>query len=85
MNAVDASDGQALAFPARPEGRPGVLQFLRLVRENTLATYPLEAFDEDIIAGRMLWRLPSQIIGQLNSWRRINKKKPRNLQGLGLF
>ena len=31
-------------------------QFLRVVRDNTLATYPPEAFDEDIIARRLLWR-----------------------------
>jgi hypothetical protein len=30
-------------------------------------------------------QLPSQIFGQLNGWRRINKKKPRNLRGLGLL
>jgi cytochrome P450 len=43
-------------MPARPEGRLSFRQFLRLVRENTVATYPPEAFDEDIIAGRLLWR-----------------------------
>jgi cytochrome P450 len=44
------------AMPARPEGRLSFRQFLRLVGENTVATYPPEAFDEDIIAGRLLWR-----------------------------
>jgi len=44
-------------MPARPEGRLTFRQFLGLVRENTVATYPPEAFDEDIIAGRLLWRL----------------------------
>jgi cytochrome P450 len=43
-------------MPARPEGRLSFRQFLRLVRENTVATYPPEAFDEDIIEGRLLWR-----------------------------
>ena len=43
-------------MPVRPEGRLSFRQFLRLVRENTVATYPPEAFDEDIIAGRLLWR-----------------------------
>ena len=43
-------------MPARPEGRLTFRQFLGLVRENTVATYPPEAFDEDIIAGRLLWR-----------------------------
>ena len=45
-----------LAFPIRPDGPLTLRQFLRLVRDNTLATYPPEAFDEDIIAGRLLWR-----------------------------
>ena len=45
-----------LAFPLRPDGPLTFRQFLRLVRDNTLATYPPEAFDEDIIAGRLLWR-----------------------------
>src|SRR5215475_7675607 len=45
-----------LAMPVRPEGRLSFRQFLRLVRENTVAPYPAEAFDEDIIAGRLLWR-----------------------------
>jgi cytochrome P450 len=44
------------AMPHWPEGRAGFRQFLRTVRDNTLATYPPEAFDEDIIAQRLLWR-----------------------------
>jgi cytochrome P450 len=44
------------AMPHWPQGRPTLRQFLRTVRENTLATYPAEAFDEDIIAQRLLWR-----------------------------
>ena len=51
------SQSPILAMPARPEGRLTFRQFLGLVRENTVATYPPEAFDEDIIAGRLLWRL----------------------------
>jgi cytochrome P450 len=53
MNAIETP---ILAMPVRPEGRLRFRQFIRLVRENTLATYPPEAFDEDIIAGRLLWR-----------------------------
>ncbi len=45
-----------LAFPIRPDGPLTFRQFLALVRDNTLATFPPEAFDEDIIAGRLLWR-----------------------------
>jgi cytochrome P450 len=43
-------------MPHWPEGRATFRQFLRTVRDNTLATYPPEAFDEDIIAQRLLWR-----------------------------
>ena len=53
MNLIESP---ALAMPARPEGRLSFRQFLRLARENTVATYPPEAFDEDIIEGRLLWR-----------------------------
>jgi cytochrome P450 len=53
MNLVE---NPVLAMPVRPAGQPNFRQFLRLVRENTLATYRPEAFDEDIIAGRLLWR-----------------------------
>jgi cytochrome P450 len=53
MNLIETP---VLAMPVRPEGALSFRQFIRLVRENTLATYPPEAFDEDIIAGRLLWR-----------------------------
>jgi cytochrome P450 len=53
---MDLVGNPALAMPVRPAGQPSFRQFLRMVRENTLATYPPEAFDEDIIAGRLLWR-----------------------------
>src|SRR5436190_16801316 len=53
---MDRIETPPLAFPVRPDGALTFRQFLRLVRENTLATYPPEAFDEDIIAGRLLWR-----------------------------
>jgi cytochrome P450 len=49
-------DTPRLAFPLRPDGPLRFRQFLRLVRDNTLATYPPEAFDQDIITGRLLWR-----------------------------
>jgi len=53
---MDADKSRILAMPVAPRERPGFLEFLRLVRDNTLATYPPKAFDEDIIAGRLLWR-----------------------------
>jgi hypothetical protein len=56
MNEIDIVQSPALAMPSRPAGRLTLRQFLRVVRDNTLATYPPEAFDEDIIAHRLLWR-----------------------------
>jgi cytochrome P450 len=56
LTAMNLIESPALAMPARPEGRLSFRQFLRLVRENTVATYPPEAFDADIIEGRLLWR-----------------------------
>ena len=56
MNEIDIVQSPTLAMPNRPEGRLTLRQFLRVVRDNTLATYPPEAFDEDIIARRLLWR-----------------------------
>jgi hypothetical protein len=54
MNGIDMYQVPALAMPSPPEGRLTLRQCLRVVRDNTLATYPPEAFDEDIIARRLL-------------------------------
>src|SRR5208282_4499984 len=56
MSVIDTSETPILAAPRRPEGRLTFRQFLRVIRENTLATYPPEDFSEDIIARRLLWR-----------------------------
>jgi cytochrome P450 len=56
MNEPDNGQTPVLAMPCRPEGRLTLRQFLRVVRDNTLATYPPEAFDEDIMARRLQWR-----------------------------
>jgi cytochrome P450 len=56
LGAMTQTETPRLAFPVRPDGPLTFRQFLALVRENTLATFPPEAFDEDIIAGRLLWR-----------------------------
>ena len=53
---MNRTDTPRLALPIRPDGPLTLRQFLALVRDNTLATFPPEAFDEDIIAGRLLWR-----------------------------
>src|SRR5580698_8701048 len=56
MNEIDTGQSPTLAMPSRPAGRLTLRQFLRVVRDNTLATYSPEAFEEDIIARRLLWR-----------------------------
>jgi len=56
VDAMNRTDTPRLALPIRPDGPLTLRQFLALVRDNTLATFPPEAFDEDIIAGRLLWR-----------------------------
>jgi cytochrome P450 len=53
---MDADKSRILAVPVAPRERPSFREFLRLVRDNTLATYPPDAFDKDIISGRLLWR-----------------------------
>jgi cytochrome P450 len=56
VDAMNRTETPRLALPIRPDGPLTFRQFLRLVRDNTLATYRPEAFDEDVIAGRLLWR-----------------------------
>ena len=53
---MNRTETPRLALPVRPDGPLTLRQFLALVRDNTLATFPPEAFDEDIIAGRLLRR-----------------------------
>ena len=53
---MNPTESPRLALPIRPDGPLTFRRFLKLVRDNTLATYPPDAFDEDIIAGRLLWR-----------------------------
>jgi len=45
MNEIESGQTPVLAMPSRPEGRLTFWQFLRVVRDNTLATYPPEAFE----------------------------------------
>jgi cytochrome P450 len=53
---MDADQSPVLAMPDRPRERPGFREFLRLVRDNTLAAYPPDAADADFVARRLLWR-----------------------------
>jgi cytochrome P450 len=74
---IDTSDTPALAVPRRPEGRITFWQFLRIVRENLLAIYPEEAFAEDIIAHRLLWRR-TYIFNEPSAVRRVLLDNPQN-------
>src|SRR5579863_4517505 len=56
MSVIDSSEVPALALPRRPEGRLSFRQFLRVIRDNTLASFPPEDFDADILVRRLLWR-----------------------------
>jgi cytochrome P450 len=56
MSVIDTGEIPTLAAPQRPQGRLTFRQFLRVVRENTLATYRPEDAGEDFIARRLLWR-----------------------------
>ena len=56
MSVIDSGEFPVLAVPRRPEGPLGFRQFLRVIRDNALATHNPEDFNEDIIAQRLLWR-----------------------------
>jgi cytochrome P450 len=56
MAVIESSESPILALPPRPEGRMGVRQFLRAIRENALATHKAENFSADIVTNRILWR-----------------------------
>ncbi len=45
-----------LAAPRMPQGRPSLLEFLRVLRDNSLATYGSEAYTADILERRLFWR-----------------------------
>jgi cytochrome P450 len=56
MTVIESSEFPVLAQPRRPEGRMGIRQFLRAIRENALATHKSENFSADIVTNRILWR-----------------------------
>jgi len=56
MSVIDNTEAPILAAPRRLEGRLTLRQFLRVIREDTLATYYPEDFTADILARRLLWR-----------------------------
>jgi cytochrome P450 len=56
MSVIDSSEVPTLAAPRLPQGRLGFREFLRVIRDNTLASFPPEDFDADILVRRLLWR-----------------------------
>src|SRR5271170_5639138 len=56
MSVIDRSEAPVLAAPRLPQGRLIFRQFLRVLRDNTLASFPPEDFDADILVRRLLWR-----------------------------
>jgi cytochrome P450 len=45
-----------LAMPRTPERRLGLWQFLRVLRDNAIATFPREAYTEEILVRQFFWR-----------------------------
>jgi cytochrome P450 len=58
MTAIDQdmSPPPALALPRVPERPLSLLQFLRVLRDNVLATYGAEDYTADIVERRLLWK-----------------------------
>jgi cytochrome P450 len=56
MSAVEQDAVPALAMPRVPQGQLGLFEFLRVLRDNSLATYRPEAYAADVVERRLLWR-----------------------------
>jgi len=56
MAILDESSAPPLAAPRPPQERMGLLQFLRTVRDSSIATFPAEAYEQDILPRKLLWR-----------------------------
>jgi cytochrome P450 len=58
MTAIDQdmSPPPVLALPRVPERPLSLLQFLRVLRDNVLATYGAEDYTADIVERRLLWK-----------------------------
>jgi cytochrome P450 len=70
MTAIDTGEAPQLALPVHPEGRMTLRRFLRALHDNALATHAPEAFEQDIIANRLLWRR-TFIVNEPNAIRHI--------------
>ena len=56
MAVMDETRAPVLAAPRPPQARMSLRQFLRTVRDSSIATFPAEAYEKDIVARKLLWR-----------------------------
>ncbi len=56
MAVMDETRTPVLAAPRPPQERMGLRQFLRTVRDSSIATFPAEAYENDIVSRKLLWR-----------------------------
>src|SRR5260370_18982899 len=56
MAVMDEPPAPVLAAPRPPQERMGLRQFLRTVRDSSIATFPAEAYENDIVSRKLLWR-----------------------------
>ena len=53
---MSLADAPVLARPPLFRGRLPLREFLRKVRESSISTYPEEAYEQEIMERRILWR-----------------------------
>jgi cytochrome P450 len=56
MALIEETSVPVLAAPQPPRQRMGLRKFLRTVRDSSIATFPAEAYEQDIVLRRLLWR-----------------------------
>ena len=56
MAVMDETRAPVLAAPRPPQARMSLRQFLRTVRDSSIATFPAEAYENDIVPRKLLWR-----------------------------
>src|SRR6266498_2757919 len=55
MTVMDDTRAPVLAAPRPPQERMSLWQFLRTVRDSSIATFPAEAYEKDIVPRKLLW------------------------------
>lgn len=56
MSGIDQPAPPILAAPPPPKGKMSFLRFTRAMRDNWIATYSEEPFENDILVRRLLWQ-----------------------------